>query len=478
MSSKQCDIGGGTTTGFPINITPSISALLSKSYDTSNNQIQNLIVPTEFTVDWGTSSTDAQITVTQTSASGNNPAICRISGLDSITAGASITYGNARYSCSNVLSIVANQHSKLNLISGKQAQYEVILAFQINNKRDNPSSPDIILLTRPIVLTEAGDPAAANTPVFWSSVNALMSQLSSTISSKSQKIQLDMTKMFGYNSNTLMPMLSYQTCLPVKVINSLSNPAFFIGSLTMRVNIVINPIYIAATATEGLQKCLAVTKYTLVTKGGGPLDIFTSNSFQFNTGANTFIQFKDGFGSDGFPESGTVNNLVLSTSTSVTTTEELMKKIEIVVPDSLLGKSITDVSAASTLPVTAKPLNTRFKCYSIDPTSDIKNGQIMIDPTTGKTLTDTLQQQSSAASGFININAPTPGILPGDVEEGLVITVIVIFSIILSGYASFIIYNFLYQGIPPSSIWFHCFIFGLILFCLIGFSAYTKSKTS
>jgi hypothetical protein len=474
MSSKQCDVGGGTTTGFPINITPSVSALLSKSYDTSNNQLQNLIVPTEFTVDWGTSSMNADITVTQTSASGNNPAICRISGLDSITAGTSITYGNARYSCSNVLSIVANQHSKLNIISGKQAQYEVILAFQINNKRDNPSSPDIILLTRPIVLTEAGDSAAKNTPVFWSSINTLISQLSSTISSKSQKIQLDMTKMFGYNSTTLMPMISYQTCLPVKIINSLSSPPSFSGSLTMRVNIVLNPIYIAATATEGLQKCLAVTKYTLVTKGAGPLDIFTSNSFQFNTGANTYIQFKDGYGADGFPELDNVNNLVLSSGSSISSVEELMQKIEIAVPDSLLGKSIADVSAASNLPTTAKPLNTRFKCYSIDPTTDIMNGQIMIDPTTGKSLKDTLETQSSAASGFVNITPSSPGILPGDIEEGLVITVIVIFSIILCGYASFIIYNFLYQSIPPSSLAYHIVIWVLIIIFLSVFAKYAS----
>ena len=461
MSTRQCD--AGTTTGFPINVSSSISALLSNS----NDRLQNLIVPTEFTVDWGTSPTmNANITVTQTAANGNNPAVCRISGLDSITTSAGITYGNARYSCSNVLSIVKNQHANLNLNIGTQAQYEVILAFQIINKSDNPSSPDIILLTRPIVLTEPNNSASAKTPVFWTSINTLMSQLSSTISSKTSKISLDMTQMFGYNSKTLMPMLSYQTCLPVKIVNSSSSPPSFTGSLTMRVNVVLNPIYIAPTSTEGLEKCLAVTKYKLVTRGGGPLDLF-------NTGPNAYIQFKDGFGSDGYPNLAAENLVQFQSSTPIPSVEQLMQKIEIAVPDSLLGKSLADVSAASTLPATPQSANTRFKCYSIDPTSDIVDGQIMIDPTTGKTLEKTLQQQSSAASGNLNISAPPSGILPGDIEEGLVITVIVIFSIFLCGYASFIVYNFIYEGMSTNSLFYHLLIWILIILTLSLFATQT-----
>lgn len=428
MSRRKCETA--STTGFPIHISAAASSLLSES----NDQIQKLIVPTEFTVKWG-AAMNGPITVTQTGSRTVNgieiPAVCQISGFGDLASSTTLNYENATYSCTGLLSIVANQHKALNINMKVTAQYEVILPFQITNKKSHPSSPDIILLTRPIVITTAGDPAASNTPQFWSKLDNIMSSspTANTITT------LDLSTMFGYNSTTLMPMVSYQTCLPVKLTALPLAP--FYGSLTMRVNVGFNPIYVAGT-TNGLGKCSAVTNYTLVTPAGGPANIFGNADLGLYSAY--YFQFKNGSSTeDGFPASLVANNFApMKSSSPLASLTDIIQRIEIAVPESLLGKSLADVTSAATLPVT-KRTNTKFKCYPVNPRTDIVNGQIMIDPTTGESLQTTLQEQSKAASGGITISAPPSGILPGDIEQGLVITLIVLLSLGLCGYLGYII---------------------------------------
>ena len=148
MSDMQCQ--SGDMTGFPLRLSQSIFSDWPATKDT-NNQLRKLIVPTDFTVNWGHPTTSAQISVTQAAASNNLPGKFLITGFDTISDGTTLSYGNAGYTCSRVLSIVQNQHKTLN--QGGDALYELVLAFQIANKSDNPTSPDVILLTRPIVFS-------------------------------------------------------------------------------------------------------------------------------------------------------------------------------------------------------------------------------------------------------------------------------------------------------------------------------------
>jgi hypothetical protein len=461
MSSRRCDPTG--VTGFPLNVSASASSLLSKT----NDKLQDLIVPTEFTVNWGQFLSNVSLIINKTSGTTAVPAVCQISGFSDLASQTTMVYGNARYSCSGVLSIVQNQHKNLNLNMGTQALYEVILAFQIQDKSSNPSSPDIILLTRPIVFTTANDPAAANVPVFWTKVNKMMES-----PTENPQTNLDLATMFGYNSNTLMPMISYQSCLPVKLLNT-STASSFSGSLTMRVNIVINPIYVAATDT-GLGRCSVVDKYTLVTNSG-LIDIFGDSR------AGDIIQFNTEFNSSGpvFPSSSATYLTLTKSSYSITSMDDIAQKIEIVVPDSLLGQSLAEIATATILPsnVSSKQVtNTKFKCYSIDPKKDIVDGQIMIDPTTGQPLENTLEQESLARTGGIAIPpVPSSGISPGDIQEAIVITMIIIISTALYIYACYIVYNFIYNmDISGSTIIYHCLAFVCILIVLVLFSVYVK----
>jgi hypothetical protein len=461
MSSKSCDPTG--VTGFPLNVSASASPLLSKT----NDKLQDLIVPTEFTVSWGQFLSDVSLIINKTSGTTAVPAVCQISGFSDLASQTTMVYGNARYSCSGVLSIVQNQHKHFNLNMGKQALYEVILAFQIQDKSSNPSSPDIILLTRSIVFTTADDPAAVNVPVFWTKVNKMMES-----PTENPQTNLDLATMFGYNSNTLMPMISYQSCLPVKILNG-SSASSFSGSLTMRVNVIINPIYVVATDT-GLGRCSVVDKYTLITNSG-LINIFA------NSRAEDIMQFNTEFSNSGpiFPNSSETYLTLTKSSYAITSMDDIAQKIEIVVPDPLLGRPLAEIASATILPASvtsSQVTNTKFKCYSIDPKKDIVDGQIMIDPTTGLPLENTLEQESLARTGGIAIpSLPSSGISPGDIQEAIVITMIVIISTVLFIYAGYIIYNFIYNmDIPVSTIIYHCLGFVCILIMLVLFSVYVK----
>jgi len=560
MSDSTCQ--AGDTTGFPIKLSQSLHSTWPATSD-AQGQLKKLTVPTDFSIQWGPPTQSAQVSVRHTTATSGVPGVFQISGISTITEATSLTYGSATYSCSGILSVVQNQH--LAFCSDLNAQYEVILAFQIKNKEQNPSSPDIILVCRPIVFSDK------NSSPFWPAVDE------AAVRKTPQNVALDMSTMFGFDSSTLMPMITYQTCLPVKVLNYNSQPYFY-GSLRVRVNVVQQPIHMVATE-NGLGKCSSIRKYTLITSGSGPVSIFNGTS------PNTILQFRDGYGSDLFPTQTTKENLVPSPATSsISAFDDIMDTLEIQVPESLIGKSLAQL-AITTKVEPVKYKKKAFKCYTVDPLKDIKGDQIMIDPTTGERLKDILEKDTVNADGSIitgkvsyilygngitgdipvqkffpipkgdmvqydgafmfiaqdsknikavvaqkaeldtskensipqyavsftgdlskinkaddiqqyitrdNINVESfavkvsyetqqnlgsSGILPGDIENALVIILIVIGSILLFGYSGYILHMWFYQDNGFSNSAIHIAIFVILLGALIVFATFTGKST-
>ena len=353
--------------GFPVRLAQSLYTQWPSTAN-AQQQLQKLTTPTDFSLQWQNNGiqSSARISVRQTLAANGIPGVFQISGFspDSST----ITYGSAQYKCSGVISIVQNQHT--NFTQSGNAQYEMILAFQITNKDTNPSSPDIILLCRPIAFQTSG----SNTP-FWNAVDVATTQQTA------QTTSLDMSSFFGFNSSTLMPMITYQTCIPAKVFKS-GKPYTF-ENLRVRVNVVPQPINVVASET-GLGKCSTINKYTLITSGNGPVDIFGGD----------FLQFRDGLGPELYPSQTTKSNLVISAApTAISAFADILQTIEILVPEAFLGRSLSDIANAQA-PPPVKPKKKAFKCYTIDPTKDIVGDQIMVDPTTGQSLKDTMRDST------------------------------------------------------------------------------------
>jgi len=405
----------GDITGFPLRVSQSIFSDWPATKN-SQGQIRKLITPTDFVVNWGHPSASAQISVTQNAGQNGQPGIFQISGFDTIADNTTLAYGNASYTCSKVMSIVQNQHKTLNQTT--EALYELILSFQISNKSENPTSPDIILLTRPIIFSSS-QPSFP----FLHAVDR------ACVRKAPQTTYVDMSTIFGYNSSTLMPMVSYQTCLPVKLTNTDSSPyQTMTGSIRMRVNVVMQPLYVNPSE-NGLGLCSAINKYTLVTYPKRLVDIFLynyKNPVFGGIGTNVYIQFKDGYGSDGFPTpleaNNKRNNLVpLTQSSNISALATLLQKIQILVPEAFLGKSMAEIANSKTVPkLTSK--KKAFKCYTVDPEKDIVDGQIMIDPTTGKSLKDTLKEQSAEAAGGISSMQTTYYTLyGGDIKSSLIV---------------------------------------------------------
>jgi hypothetical protein len=454
MSEVQCK--PGDTTGFPVTLAQS----LYKGWPATNDaqqQIRSLTVPTDFSIQWLNNGiqANAAISVRHTVSSGDVPGVFQISGFN--PDGSTITFGNAQYKCSGIISIVQNQHPTF--CQDNFAQYEMILAFQIINKSTNPSSPDIILLCRPISFQSSG----SNPPnSFWNAVDT------ATFRNAPQTASIDLSTFFGYNSSMLMPIVTYQTCMPIKLLKTGGAASY--GSLRIRVNVVTEPIRVFASE-NGLGKCSSIRKYTLVTTGNGPIDIFGYN----------LIQFKDGTGADAFPNQNTKSNLVPNEAPNpISALSDVLQKFEILVPEAFLGKSLAEI-ANSPKPQGPKKKKRQFKCYTIDPIKDIVDGEIMVDPTTGQSVNDTQKQDAlDAAGGDISmvgggVNAG-PGIMPGDVENVLTTTIIFFGTIALLSYLGFIAYIFLHAdaAYPLNTKIFHVVMFIISFVMLMLFLAYDE----
>lgn len=418
MSLQTCK--SGDTQGFPVKLSQPLTDIWSSSPLGStraniDTQLKTLTIPTDFSVSWGPPTQLASIRVSATSSH------CQIRGFDTVSDSTSLTYRNASYKCSSVMSIVKNQHAFLT--GTKASDYEVILAFQLKNKSENPSSPDIILITRPLVF------GTWNTSPFWASIN------SAILKGTAQKTFVDLSTMFAYDSSSMMPMVKYQTCLPVKLINY-RNSNSKIASLTIRVNVITQPIYVVAD-DSGLGICSSITQYTLITEPRNPVDLFEGAS------VDTRFQFKDGLGPGGFPV-GIQWNLIPMAAPTINSFETVINKFMILVPESFIGKSLTELSDITT-PAPVPKKKRALKCYRITE-KDIQNGEILVDPTTGESLKSTLDREAKeSVGGDLSLLGDPSGLMPGDVQYIIFVITTSVLSIGLFGYLIYI-FNMLMMG--------------------------------
>ena len=425
MSLQRCE---GGTLGFPIKIQQNLFSPWAGNDPSDYSSVQKLIVPNDFSISW------APTTSINVSAV-NDATKFQISGLDPLSGNTTLQYGSATYKCSPFLSLVKIQHPTMSY--DRSATQEVILAFQIQNKNLNPSSPDIILICRPIVLTASNK----NQSGFWSSVNTSSKNNGSAVNVQ----DFNLSNLFAYDQDTLMPMVTYETCITTRLIGKDVQAAE--GSLSIRVHVVPQALYIPSDS-DGTEKCSNVSKYALITSGNGVLDVFSS----VRDSRHTNVQFSTGKTDDGksnnYPFGNTPSDYLIPSvpTNSIGQWEEVLHTFEFQVPEVFLGKSLDEIAKAKSLPKEATKKKA-FKCYTIDPRKDIVGDQILVDPTTGESLADTMRQRNlDSAGGDPQLAAAMAGeavgqtgILPGDIEQVVLIIIAVIGSLGLLAYAFYVI---------------------------------------
>lgn len=422
MTDMQCNTTA--LNGFPL--IPSKQVVLDNLNFTENN-LKKITFPTNFSVQWPAAS-DIKIRIS------NTEDIFEINGISSVTANTSLVYGDAKYDCSDKFSILKNQHRKF---CREEALYELILCFQISNKQDNPSSPDIFLITRPIVFSEK-TPSSQ----FLSDVNSAMEK-----TNKTKTTNLDISKLIAYDSKSLLPMYSYQTCLPVKIINNKTVPEVFIKSIVMNVNVIMQPLYVnVKNPSSGIGLCSNVTYYTLTSN---PLNIFLRNPEKYGMSgtldnSKVNIQFKDGYSTDGFPKNTRYNNLTLNLSSKINISE-LINRITIILPEALIKSEtpfaeysnsikntyiVEGFSSSTSSPSSSSAL----RCYAVDSARDIRDGKITIGPNNEiKPNTDNIEEDQDTSDSGLEVDG-------GNVEDYVVnlsiyiiiLTLIAVFVLVCS----------------------------------------------
>jgi hypothetical protein len=259
-------------------------------------------------------------------------------------------------------------------------------------------------------------------------------------------------------------MVTYQTCLPVKLLNYNGNPHIY-GSLSVRVHVVPQPIYMIGE-DRGIGKCSNVRNYTLITTPKRPADIFGQAS------ANTVVQFRDGLGDDLFPSGVSENMVPMSSPDVVSQFADVLHLIEFLVPEAFIGKTVNEIASAAAAAAVVKKKKA-YKCYVIDPKRDIVNDQILVDPTTGQSLSDTMKQEAFEEAGgdpaLLGLEAGgSSGLMPGDIQEIIFIVVTTICTLVLLAYLGYITKLFItdknFNGAMTNLL-----IFGVLLIALIVF---------
>jgi hypothetical protein len=421
MSLQTCQ--AGDTQGYPLQLSQSLySSWLG--IENVDNELKKIIVPSDITVSWAPIQQSASIR-----ASVSDGAFI-VSGFSIAASSTTLSLGNAAYMCSEILSITKSQHPHFSKETG--SLYEITLAFQILNPTENPSSPEFILLTRPIIFTESN----WDSNPLWNAIDR------AALYKSSESVNFDLKSLFAYESGSLLPAISYQTCLPVKLRNYRSGSP--IGSVRFRVCVAMSPLYVNAN-TNGLGLCRNISKYTLITQPKQVIDIFPgiSNSTRF--------QFQDGYGPDRFPANDTNNYVPLEPGSRISSFSEILDKCQIIVPKEFIERSISDLSS-KTPPVPVSKGKKQYTCYRIDPSKDIKENQIIVDPQTGKPLSSTLKDSGLSETGA-NLNldgsnidtssVDASGIKPGDVQFMIFILLTCLGSFILLSYFAFVVYTFM-----------------------------------
>jgi hypothetical protein len=398
------------TLGFPIKIQPNLNNL--ESADLS--LLKGITETHNFSVSWP--SPASPISYGNPS---NNQLDVTAFNKDTFT----LTYGNVLYKVHDVLSIVNNQHTKFT-----DGQLECILAFKLSREQHTmyPSLPDIILLCRPIIFSD----------------NNYLDFLNCVTTKRSLGLNNGISTLFTYegNSNILLPMITYQTCIPIQYKSS-SSDSFKIGSLKLRVNVIRSPVY-APSRLENLVKTTGRTVYS-----------FPGLSY-YDT-----IQLTNRLPIATDPV-GTSNILttIQATSPIASDVSTLITKIIILAPDALLGQpfSALSISSASKLKdatridlsadrTSSSSRNKRYQCYRFDPSQDIdSNNQILIDPTNGQRLENVMSNLRSSAAGgnpdLLNGYSPDAGIKPGDVQAITLIVLAILGTVFLILYLLYIFY--------------------------------------
>jgi len=469
MSLQKCS----GTTGFPIRLSQNIFNPWAGGYNPSDPKVTNqLVVPTDFSISWGPK-TQVEVSVD------NSQNQFKINGLESANTATTLIYGSANYYCQRTLSIIKIQHA--NLTQAKDATQELIMAFRIKNaqeKKNNPSSPDIILLCRPVVLISNTNSGSE----FWRAVN------NSVLKNNRVLTSYNAAENFTYDGSVanpiLLPMMTYETCIPTQLLSSTNPPKE--GSTRIRVHVVTRPLNIASD-DDGTGTCRRVLGFIMPINNLA--DIFGENKY-------TNAQFTNGTSADGTTKTYPAATTPLSDSLTVNLASPIeigswqsssgigtvLQTFAYLVPETFMGKSLSEIAAMSTNPK-GPSIKKAFKCYTIDPRKDVVGDQILIDPTTGQTLTDTMRQEVLDSSGgdpalaaALAGNAiPNDGILPGDIENTFLVIFSIIAGIALIAYAFYILRFFGVGNYKEGS--YHTLGFFVMFFIIFGIS-YGSSVSS
>ena len=469
MSLQRCS----GTSGFPLRISKNLFTSWDGGFDPSDPAItRQLVVPTDFSVSWATTTMPQDITVDSANAQ------FKIGGLDNIADATKLIYGSARYSCQPILSVVKIQHR--NLVPNSSATQEIIMTFLIKNQESNPSSPHVILLCRPVILVSDSESDSEIGTPFWKAVN------SAALNNNSVRVtNYNGSENFTYaDRQTLMPMITYETCMPTRLIGGSSSANPMEGSTKIRVHVVTQPLSIPSVSS-GTGKCTRVTNFVLpiTTPASGLKDKFNRNDY-------TNIQFANGSATNYPPIPSPISDsltLFLTSSPEITSWQtganSVLQTLQYLVPDSFLGKSLSEISEITTIPK-ARSTNKAYKCYSIDPTTDIVGDNILIDPSTGESLQTTQNKVNLMRSGgdpalaaaLAGQAVQKTGILPGDIEEIALIGISTLAALGLLGQFMYAIRFFMNdnssEGINQLLL-FAVYLFGVIALS-IGFAVATK----
>jgi len=150
---------------------------------------------------------------------------------------------------------------------------------------------------------------------------------------------------------------------------------------------------------------------------------------------------------------------------------EVSKKVTYLVPEAFLGKSLAEIAKATIVPKRAS-INKQYKCYTIDPTKDIVEDQIMIDPTTGEDIRSIMEREANEVSGGDPaLSAALAGrksksdISSQDIEETMLYIVGFLGGFFIVAYFSYVIRNFM-ENLPDKYYHFVTFT-GIIIVYIV-----------
>jgi len=456
------------TSGFPLKLSQNLFSPWAGGIDPSDPKVvQRLLAETDFEVNWYPPTNGVNISVNDSTSQ------FLIQGLDTITSATSITYGTGSevttYKCQPTLSLVKIQHPTFS--QNKAATQELILTFRIDSaqvKQQNPSAPDVILLCRPVILVAEGE----GTP-FWQAVNR-----SAKTKSKVTVDKFSLADLYTFNGSEMLPMMTYETCVPTQLIGG-PNQALE-GATRMRVHVVTQPLLIPSS-NDGTGICKRVSKFVLPVHG--LVDIFGQSGY-------TKVQFTNGRSADGksnsFPKPTSpvsdILTLAIAPTAAIDTWNDVLQKFEYLVPKSFLGKSLSEIAKAETLPKAASKKKA-YKCYTIDPLKDIVDDKILVDPTTGETVQEAKKKYLGETTGGdaeltagLSGSTQAQGLLPGDVEQILLILFSTVGGIYLLAQFLYILRLFYIHNYHDAQTHSVYFIAGLAVLVLISalFSSDTK----